>query len=249
LSLQGKYRTILYLSIVYCIGNWVMALAAAPKPSPSTKSTLFWSTALALALIALGTGGIKPCVSAFGGDQIQFTLPDGPAKDRLHRQFFSMYYFAVNAGSLISTLLTPVLRTDVSYSVAFAVPAALMMCALLIFWCGRRSYINRPPEGNVFGEVGAVVVDAIRLRGRAGQGSHWLDSSKLKHNPTVVEDVKALFRVLILLLPTPLFWSLFDQQSSKWVFQASKLDGHVPWLFNVVIEPDQMQVTILTTSL
>jgi dipeptide/tripeptide permease len=237
----GKYRTILYLSIVYCIGNWVMALAAAPKPSPSTKSTLFWSTALALALIALGTGGIKPCVSAFGGDQIQFTLPDSPAKDRLHRQFFSMYYFAVNAGSLISTLLTPVLRTDVSYSVAFAVPAALMMCALLIFWSGRRSYVDRPPEGNVFGEVGAVVVDAIRLRGRAGQGSHWLDSSKLKHNPTVVEDVKALFRVLILLLPTPLFWSLFDQQSSKWVFQASKLDGHVPWLFNVVIEPDQMQ--------
>ncbi len=91
--------------------------------------------------------------------------------------------------------------------------------------------------------MGAVVIDAVKLRGRAGQGSHWLDSSKLKHNPTVVEDVKALFGVFILLLPMPLLACLFDQQSSKWVFQASNLDGHVPWLFNVVIQPDQMQVT------
>jgi dipeptide/tripeptide permease len=149
----------------------------------------------------------------------------------------------MSARALISTILTPILRTCVSYSAAFALPAALMMCSLLIFWSGRHRYIDRLPEGNVLGGVGAVVIDAVKLRGRAGQGSHWLDSSKLKHNPTVVEDVKALFRVLILLLPIPLFACLFDQQSSKWVFQACNLDGHVPWLFNVVIQPDQMQVT------
>jgi dipeptide/tripeptide permease len=221
----------------------VLALAATPKPGLSTKTTVFWYTAGGLALIALGTGGIKPCAVAFGGDQIQYTLPDDPTRDHLHHQFFSIYYFAMSSGALISTILTPILRTCVSYSAAFALPAALMMCSLLIFWSGRHRYIDRPPEGNVFGEVGAVVIDAVKLRGRAGQGSHWLDSSKLKHNPTVVEDVKALFRVLILLLPMPLFACLFDQQSSKWVFQACNLDGHVPWLFNVVIQPDQMQVT------
>ncbi|KAH8934442.1 hypothetical protein BDL97_18G083600 [Sphagnum fallax] len=212
----GKYRTILYLSVVYCIGNWVLPLAATPKPGLSTKTTVFWYTAEGLALIALGTGGIKPCAVAFGGDQIQYTLPDGPTRHHLHHQFFSIYYFAMSAGALISTILTPILRT-----------------------C--HCYIDRLPEGNVFGEVGAVVIDAVKLRGRAGQGSHWLNSSKLKHNPTVVEDVKALFGVLILLLPMPLFACLFDQQSSKWVFQVCNLDGHVPWLFNVVIQPDQMQ--------
>ncbi|KAG0585590.1 hypothetical protein M758_2G023000 [Ceratodon purpureus] len=237
----GKYRTVLYLSTVYCVGNWVMAASALPKADPSTQSTLFWSTASALGLIAFGTGGIKPCVAAFGGDQIQYSLPDGPTKERLHRQFFSMYYFAVNAGSVLSTILTPVLRSDFSYAVAFAVPAALMMCALLIFWSGRHTYVDRPPEGNVFAEVGGVVVDAIKLRRGNRQGSHWLDSAKAKHDAAVVEDVKGLMRVLALLLPTPLFWSLFDQQSSKWVFQASTLDGRVPWLFNITIQPDQMQ--------
>ena len=60
---------------------------------------------LGLALIAVGTGGIKPCVSAFGGDQ--FKLPE---QERQLQTFFSVFYFAINAGSLISTALTPILR-------------------------------------------------------------------------------------------------------------------------------------------
>ena len=57
-----------------------------------------------LFLIALGTGGIKPCVSAFGGDQ--FTSD----QSHLLQSFFSVFYFAISAGSLLSMLITPVLR-------------------------------------------------------------------------------------------------------------------------------------------
>lgn len=241
-NMQGKYRTVLYLSIVYCVGNWAMALSAFPDPDPTTRKFQFRSTRVALGLIAVGTGGIKPCVAAFGGDQIEHSLADGPIKDRLQRQFFSMYYFAVNAGSVLSTILTPILRTDISYSVAFAVPAVLMMFASLIFWAGRNTYIDRPPEGNVFADVAIVIVDAVKLRRINENPEHWLDNAKAKHSSCLVEDVKGLLRVLALLLPTPLFWSLFDQQASKWVFQASTLDGRVLWLFGLVIQPDQMQV-------
>lgn len=59
---------------------------------------------LALIIIAFGTGGIKPCVSAFGGDQ--FT----EAKVHLLPIFFSVFYFSINAGSVLSTILTPILR-------------------------------------------------------------------------------------------------------------------------------------------
>ncbi|KAG0582296.1 hypothetical protein KC19_3G049500 [Ceratodon purpureus] len=237
----GKYRTILYLSVVYCLGNWVMALSAFPEPDPKTRGTLFWSTSAALGLIAFGTGGIKPCGAAFGGDQIQYTLPDGPMKERIQRQFFSMYYLAVNVGSFFSTVAGPYFRIHYSYSFAFAVPAVFMMGALLIFWFGRKTYYDQPPQGNVFAEVGSVVVDAVKLRERRADGEHWLDSAKAKHSSAIVEDVKGLMRVLVLLLPTPIFWALFDQQSSKWVFQASTLDGNIPWFFNITIQPDQMQ--------
>ncbi|CAM6016303.1 unnamed protein product [Sphagnum balticum] len=193
----GKYRTILYLSVVYCIGNWVLALAATPKPGLSTKTTVFWYTAGGLALIALGTGGIKPCAVAFGGDQIQYTLLDGPTRDRLHHQFFSIYYFAMSAGALISTILTPILRTCVSYSAAFALPAALMMCSLLIFWSGWHGYIDRLPEGNVFGEVGAVVIDAVKLRGRAGQGEKFVPSTLQALHPVLILAMIPLFDQVI----------------------------------------------------
>eukprot|EP00250_Pteridium_aquilinum_P006106 c16087_g1_i1 orf=208-1908(+) len=249
----GKYSTILYLSVLYSVGNWVMAFAAVPPPNEASMFPL-WCTMLALGLIAFGTGGIKPCVSAFGGDQIEWLMPDGEPKDRLRRKFFSLYYFAINAGSFISTILTPILREDMSYAIAFAVPAVLMIFAVFIFWVGRKSYVDRPPEGNVFPVVGRVTADAFWMRkGKGGAGDleaekanrnepkHWLDVAKLKHDNDVVEDVKTLLQVLVVLLPAPLFWALFDQQSSKWVFQAREMDGRVPWLGGLVIQPDQMQ--------
>lgn len=83
-----------------------------------------------LFLIAVGTGGIKPCVSAFGGDQ--FILPQ---QERYLAMFFSLFYFSINTGSLISTLLTPVLRESECfgndcYFLAFLVPAVLMILSI-----------------------------------------------------------------------------------------------------------------------
>jgi solute carrier family 15 oligopeptide transporter 1 len=85
-----------------------------------------------LLIIAIGTGGIKPCVSAFGGDQFV-----RPQQDRQLESFFSVFYFSVNAGSLISTAVTPILREDVScfgddtcYPLAFGVPAVLMLISV-----------------------------------------------------------------------------------------------------------------------
>lgn len=85
-----------------------------------------------LLLIAIGTGGIKPCVSAFGGDQFKL-----PQQERQLQQFFSLFYFAINSGSLISTFITPVLREDVKcldqdtcYPLAFGIPAVLMIISV-----------------------------------------------------------------------------------------------------------------------
>ena len=85
-----------------------------------------------LVLVGLGTGGIKPCVATFGGDQ--FKLPE---QKKESKTFFSIFYWAVNLGSLFSMLLTPQLRARVSclgqdycYPLAFAVPAGLMFVAI-----------------------------------------------------------------------------------------------------------------------
>lgn len=104
-----------------------------------------------LGLIAFGTGGIKPCVSAFGGDQFV-----AGQEDQLNK-FFAIFYMSINMGSLFSTFITPILRSDVSCSsrgdcfpLAFGVPAALMTIALILFIAGKPAYrIVEVAKGNV----------------------------------------------------------------------------------------------------
>lgn len=258
-SFWGKYRTILYLSLVYVLGIWVTSMAAIPDLNPVTQkasSYVMWSTAAGLLLTAVGAGGVKPCVPAFGGDQIRFSVPDGHTKERLRMAFFSAFYFAVNVGAFVSILLTPLLRTDVSYAAAFGITALLMGFSVVILWAGRKAYVDRQAVGGVFSTVAKVIVSAVRLRkgssgyanyeqvnckGGSSSAGHWLDAAKLKCSAEEVEDVKALMRVCVFFLPASLFWCLHGQKASTWVFQAKQMNGHVSWLGNVVIRPDQMQ--------
>ena len=92
----GKYRTILYFSIVYCGGHLALALN-------ETRV----GVAIGLSLIAFGAGGIKPCVSANVGDQF------GAANQHLLTKVFGYFYFSINLGAFTSSLITPVLLAEV----------------------------------------------------------------------------------------------------------------------------------------
>ena len=135
--LFGKYRTILALSIVYCAGHLVLAIDES-----------IWGMGCGLGLIALGAGGIKPCVSAHVGDQF------GPSNQVLLPRVFSWFYFSINIGAMFSMILTPViLRATVSQyggAIAFGIPGVLMLIATIMFWVGRKHFVHVPPRGNRF---------------------------------------------------------------------------------------------------
>ncbi|XP_047137839.1 solute carrier family 15 member 2 isoform X1 [Hydra vulgaris] len=239
-SFWGKYKTIMYVSVIYAVGNIVVSVTAVPSVLHELK---FAGPAIGLVLIALGTGGIKPCVSAFGGDQFE------AGQDDKLRSFFSIFYFSINFGSLIATLLTPVLRGDVQcfgydcYPLAFGVPAILMVVALLLFLAGSSLYKKVPPEGNVVVEVSSAVGSALKNRiANCGSGTkkdHWMDWAGQEYSPVLISDIKALFKVLFMFLPLPVFWTLFDQQGSRWTLQAMEMNGDIGYLGTV--KPDQMQ--------
>lgn len=131
----GKYRTILWLSIVYCFGHLALAI-------DDTRIGL----AIGLGLIALGSGGIKSCVSANVGDQF------GKQNAHLMERIFGLFYFSVNLGSFASTLLTPILLKEYGPGWAFGVPGILMAIATLCFWSGRYRFVHIPPGGKKFFE-------------------------------------------------------------------------------------------------
>ncbi|XP_072434119.1 solute carrier family 15 member 1-like isoform X2 [Chiloscyllium punctatum] len=250
-SWLGKFKTIVYLSIVYTIGQLVISISGIAditdtegNGQPNNLAVHVALAMIGLILIALGTGGIKPCVSAFGGDQFE----EHQVKQR--RQFFSVFYLSINAGSLISTIITPILRgqecghvAQACYPLAFGVPAALMAIALIVFIGGSPLYMKSTPEGNIMLKVCKCIWFALknRFRHRSNQfpkREHFMDWAAEKYDEHLIAQVKMVLKVLFLYLPLPMFWALFDQQGSRWTFQATRMDGD----FGAIdIQPDQMQ--------
>lgn len=195
----GKYRTILSVSLLYCLGHLALALN-------DTRIGL----ALGLGLIAVGSGGIKPCVSAHVGDQF------GETNQHLIERVFGWFYLAINLGAAVSTLLTPYLleqfpgqlqkylgRSDLfgwqierfGPHLAFGVPGLLMLLATWVFWLGRNRFVHIPPRG------WEAVQSAF-----TGEGG------------------RALLRLVPIYLCVSMFWALFDQTGSAWVQQADKMN-------------------------
>jgi POT family proton-dependent oligopeptide transporter len=100
--------------------------------------------AIGLGLIAIGSGGIKPCVSAHVGDQF------GQTNAHLLPRVFAWFYFAINIGALASILFAEPLLHRFGPSVAFGVPGVLMALATLVFWLGRNQFVHIPPGGVAF---------------------------------------------------------------------------------------------------
>jgi proton-dependent oligopeptide transporter, POT family len=203
----GKYKTILYLSLVYCAGHAVLAV---------------WETRMGLyaglALIALGSGGIKPCVSAHVGDQFKAN------QQHLLKKVYELFYFMINFGSFFSTLVTPWTLKAYGPSVAFGIPGVLMFIATFIFWMGRKEFVHVPPtKGDGHGLV-QVVSSAFKNSSSRKPGEKFLDGAIKDHSAEQIEAVRSVFDIAKLFAAISVFWALFDQHGSSWVIQAMNMD-------------------------
>ena len=215
----GKYRTIMALSIVYCLGHAVLSIW-------ENRDGAFWG----LALIALGAGGIKPCVSAHVGDQFV------KGQEDLLQKVFNLFYFMINFGSFFSTLLIPWTRIEFGYTVAFAIPGILMGIATLVFWMGHGVYVTVPPTGKNPNSLLRVVGYALTHQRQRPEGSRrFLDAARGAYPDDVVDGVQSALNVMKVFVFVSFFWALFDQHGTTWTFQARKMDLEVlsegTWLF------------------
>ncbi|MBC7691190.1 MAG: POT family MFS transporter [Methylotenera sp.] len=204
----GKYKTIMILSIVYCLGHGVLAVW-------ESQMGLY----VGLALIAMGSGGIKPCVSAHVGDQFDET------NKALVNKVFDLFYFCINFGAFFSTLFIPYIWKAYGASWAFGIPGILMAIATYMFWVGRKYYVHVPPTGKG-GSAGfmAVVTYSLMNMSKKKKGQSLLDVARDKYSEEEVEAAKAAAGIFKLFATVSVFWALFDQSGSSWVIQAEKMD-------------------------
>jgi POT family proton-dependent oligopeptide transporter len=153
----GKYNTVLWFSLIYCAGHACLAMF-------DDNRTGFYT---GLFLIALGSGGIKPLVVSFVGDQ--FTQ----ANKHLAKIVFDAFYWTINFGSFFASLLMPLFLRQYGPAVAFGIPGILMFIATFIFWLGRRKYVRVPPTrgedpDSFFNVARTALTTQVAGRGRPG---------------------------------------------------------------------------------
>ncbi|KAK8522809.1 hypothetical protein V6N12_056504 [Hibiscus sabdariffa] len=167
----GRYWTIAAFSIIYFIGMCTLTLSAsipALKPAecvdsicPSATPAQYAVFFLGLYLIALGTGGIKPCVSSFGADQFDDTDP----KERVKKgSFFNWFYFSINIGALISSSFLVWIQDNAGWGLGFGIPALFMGLAIGSFFSGTPLYRFQRPGGSPITRMCQVVVAAFHKR-------------------------------------------------------------------------------------
>jgi POT family proton-dependent oligopeptide transporter len=135
-KLIGRYHTILWVSLFYCAGHGVLACS----DFAGTVNGKMILLCVGLGLIAFGSGGIKPCVSAFMGDQFK------PEQSHLLQKAYGAFYWSINLGSFFSFLVIPWIKDKQGYGLAFLVPGILMAIATFIFWLGTKYYTRVPPS-------------------------------------------------------------------------------------------------------
>ncbi|KAJ4780890.1 Major facilitator superfamily protein [Rhynchospora pubera] len=125
------------------------------QSSPPQKFAFF----LGLYMIALGAGGIKPCVSSFGADQFDDTDPlERPQKG----SFFNWFYFSINAGSLMSGTILVYIQDNYGWGLGFGIPTLFMALAIGNFFIGSGIYRFQKPGGSPIIRVCQVIVAAFR---------------------------------------------------------------------------------------
>lgn len=165
----GRYWTIAVFSTIYFIGMCTLSLSASvplfkppecvgsvcPSATPAQYAIFF----IGLYLIALGTGGIKPCVSSFGADQFD----DTDSKERVKKgSFFNWFYFFVNIGALISSTFLVWIQDNVGWGLGFGIPAAFMAIAIASFFSGTPLYRFQKPGGSPLTRMCQVMVASFR---------------------------------------------------------------------------------------
>ncbi|KAJ3062728.1 hypothetical protein HDU98_001401 [Podochytrium sp. JEL0797] len=241
-SFLGKFNTVVMLSGVYLLGLCCLTLTSWPTIMGVETSHLSRvGPLLGLLFVAFGTGGIKPCVSAHGGDQFSESQQTGLQK------FYNYFYMSISVGSLVSSYASPAIQKKDFFTVpndtlaiwaeagvnpigngypqAFLMLTCFMGAALAIFAAGYKWYRIVPPTGkfvltDIFKTAGCYLKN--RFSNKATAVAAYTKTCEEKTEGKVVEMMD-LAKVIGAIWPAPIFWMAFNQNGSTWLDMGDQM--------------------------
>ncbi|KAF8788019.1 Solute carrier family 15 member 2 like protein [Argiope bruennichi] len=231
-----KFWTMFYLAIIFIIGKTLVFTGSILTNVISMRVV----SILGIVMISVTDGGLKPCASAFGGDQFE------ESQYKTRRRYFSIYFFVVYCSHILASFLIPVLRShvqcfrkDTCYPLAFGTTVVVNFLGTTILFIGKPFYRICTVQEEIFIKVFKCIGHALsrKFKSKNEKKKHWLDYAEDQYDKNLISDIKILFHILQVYIPLPVFLTLFHQVGSTWVLQASKMDGE---LLGYHIKPDQM---------
>ncbi|XP_047168666.1 protein NRT1/ PTR FAMILY 1.2-like [Vigna umbellata] len=171
-SWLGRFRVIALGTIIDLVGLvvlWLTAIIRRARPEchneeacakPTSFQLLFLFSALAL--MALGAGGIRPCTLAFTADQIR--NPENPQNERTMKSFFNWYYVSVGVSVSISVIFIVYIQVKAGWVIGFGIPVGLMTFSTLMFFLGSSLYIKVKPNKSLLTSFAQVIAAAWKNR-------------------------------------------------------------------------------------
>ena len=160
-AVVGRFWVILGGSLVYQIGLAAVVAVTALKGNAAALLG-------ALAVCALGTGGIKASVGSFGADQFDLSSPEAdPREARALARYFNFFYFSINLGAFVASTVVVWVQEEVSWTAGYGVPAAAFALSFALFLAGARLYVRVPPKKGPFARVFRVLWRALWSRRKA----------------------------------------------------------------------------------
>ncbi|CAE5958257.1 unnamed protein product [Arabidopsis arenosa] len=271
----GRYRTIVVASLIYILGLGLLTLSSililmriTEQRNDASPKPLFWVNLLffcSLYLVAIGQGGHKPCVQAFGADQFDVEDP----KERISRgSFFNWWFLSLSAGITLSIIVVVYVQDNVNWALGFGIPCLFMVMALALFLLGRKTY--RYPRGdheekkNAFARIGRVFLVAFKNRklklthsGQLEDGSSKKCKGRLEFlakallsgeggaepcNSSDVEDAMALVRLIPIWITSVVSTIPYAQYATFFTKQGVTVDRKI--LPGLEIPPASFQALI-----
>ena len=188
----GPRRSTLIGGIVIATGHFIMAVPA---------QAAFWT---GLLVIAIGTGLLKPCVSAMVGD---LYAPGDTRRDG----GFSIFYMGINLGALLAPLIVGYVGEEINWHLGFALAGVGMLIGLAQYVAGFKG----------LGTVGVAVPNPAS-RSEKGRALLWvlialaavavvLVVNEFLFGGFDVTDITVIFTIVVVAIAFAYFVRLFRQ--------------------------------------
>lgn len=242
-SFWNRYWIVVVTLILATIARIIQFLGAIPMIAPKMEIARIYTYCFYF-FLGIAMVGLESAVMSFRGDQ--FKLPE---QNAAFKKYVHLQYYLHNMSITFGYLLTPLLKSEIHclgqqdcYSASFALSTIFSALSATIFATGKKYYRIRKPTGNMIVLVSKCIFEALRTRYKnpnPRQVQHWLDHAEPIYGSQLVSDIKRLFSLIKLYTTIPIFFSLYTQYMTKWLFQASRMNGRVG---SYTIVPDHYQL-------